>query len=765
MKKIVMALVSLLLSLNIQACGPYFPYSIFFSRDTTVAAPALNVYYSSSYGDHSKPFLPLEDYLKGNIGVLRPQLGIVFQWIAYRHLINMPLSSEENELLLMLANEESTPSTEIGTFEGIASEDQWVQVNKNLLNQEIPQPRGYASKQLHHGNETTWLSFENCTPDAFRSASKHLEEKVKSALESLSQIIGWSKNQQSVFQNCSLETDNVVLPEPLSTNATEDQKFDYEYQTAASYFYAMDYIKSAQLFEEISQQEKSPYKDISLYLVIRSHFRGVLYKQANPQMLFETFHRLQSQIEKSPFKESILGLYQHIYIKEYPLEWINAEANQLLSSAQKVSINTLKDLTYNVKFKRNFIKNEPVENLHEFWQWIQIFCLNRSYESALKKWKESLTLPWLIACLENAPLEAPDLKELIKAAQSIPVTSPAYVTVNYQMANIYAKQGRKSEALKLINTILESQHLALATKNRFLDLRASMAKTYEEFLKDIIQDSIDENNFLIQGSFFSSYPVLSNHRPFQSSKDFDWRFHFIDIEKVPTSFLSQANTFPWLPKKIQAQFLCVSWTRAVLLGNLTEAQRVASALTEKHNELKDSLTLFLEEKDPKRQMYIGHLIILRFPALSIFVYPIHWRTHEINWDTPEFQSIQLPLTKIDTQSGFRQNWWNEKLLEYCFQEKEPFFLTSSEKEIAHHEWQQLYEKLQNTPDYFCKLALEWFHNNPEDPLLPEMMHRCVQMSRYMEAPKSSYEVFEVLHKHFKGDIFTKKTPYHYWIPS
>jgi hypothetical protein len=71
-------------------------------------------------------------------------------------------------------------------------------------------------------------------------------------------------------------------------------------------------------------------------------------------------------------------------------------------------------------------------------------------------------------------------------------------------------------------------------------------------------------------------------------------------------------------------------------------------------------------------------------------------------------------------------------------------------------------------DYFCKRTIAWFNENPKDPLLPEMMHRCIQVSRYNKHYdassnlESSYTVFKLLHKHFKNSEYAKKTPFHYY---
>jgi len=53
-----------------------------------------------------------------------------------------------------------------------------------------------------------------------------------------------------------------------------------------------------------------------------------------------------------------------------------------------------------------------------------------STDHALAKWKESHSLPWLVACLSKASASTPNLSELLDAAAAIQPASPAFLTVS-----------------------------------------------------------------------------------------------------------------------------------------------------------------------------------------------------------------------------------------------------------------------------------------------------------------------------------------------
>ncbi len=190
---------------------------------------------------------------------------------------------------------------------------------------------------------------------------------------------------------------------------------------------------------------------------------------------------------------------------------------------------------------------------------------------------------------------------------------------------------------------------------------------------------------------------------------------------------------------------------------IDDVKEISSKLMEMEPQLKEPLTLFENETNPRRQYYIAHLLILRYPGFSLFVYPYAWRNKSTNW-----RHGGLDLSVIDTKSGLRENWWKDSVLKEVADAPIPSFVSQKESAIVNQEFKSLKERIPFKTDYFCKLAIQWFEEMPDDVLVPEIMYHCIQMSRYTYAPRSSYDVFELLHKHFKGNEYTKKSRYHYW---
>ena len=726
---------------SIEACGPRRFVPIFYSRDGGQYGTENK---HTSYGDITKPYVDFKGYIQGNLGVVRPQYGVFFLWIAYSNLTNKPFSSEEIDLLHKL-HAEKNDSSQSTDWKSIWNDSCCV-----ILQQRQKSISGFTSSRVQKGNNSELISFENCTDSAFQYALNRLEQIKKSHGEKSEILLQWVKSQQQVFENCDRSKTEVILPNNLQPTATPEQKNDYDYQVASSYFYAMDYEKSGKLFEEISNNSTSPYKDIALYLVFRSHFRNIIYKGASEKLFTEAYDRLKDTIEKAIYREDIKGLYHHIKLNDAAASAAFEIANEL---SNKFSGSLVHELRYHALTQGKLLEGDTKLD-NEFWEWRRLFKSKNGCSQALAYWRETKSPLWLIVVLETIPCDSKDLEELTKAAEAIPETSPAYLTVTYQIARLYCLKGDKENATKVIDKILVQTNLSLSTKNRFLDLRAALTKNFSNFLNTILQEPVDEDrdNESYQNHFL---PFLNEHHK-DLTKDFDWE-HFYEVQKVPVSSLKKASQSANIPQWLKSRLLIAAWVRSVLLTKMEDAKEIAHQLSETEPQLKESLNLFLSEQNPKRQHYIAHLLITRFPSFSILIYPNAWRNKAGGW-----RDCGLDHSKVDTKSGLRENWWKDGILKELTTTPLPSFLTQEEATNTEKEFKQLEENIPLKTNHFCQLAIQWFKEMPQDPLLPEMMHHCIQMSRHTYAPKSSYDVFKLIHKHFKDSKYAQKSRYHYW---
>ncbi|MDP4725475.1 MAG: hypothetical protein NWS47_04220 [Alphaproteobacteria bacterium] len=778
---------------HLHACGFHRDIPIFYSRDS--GQQQTNGGYKG-YGDIRHPYIPLKEYAAGNLGVVRPQYGYIYLWISYRYLIGKPLSKADIDLLLNVSR--------IDKKTRIAWNKEWTKEANRVLDQEHAIPDQYTSVTRQTSRKSSnFMSFENCVNDAFRFALARLDILRKKHADKSPVVINWIKAQQKVFENCSAASQNPILPEVLPIKAGIEEKHEYVYQIASSYFYAMDYEKSARLFEKITQDLTSPYKDIAAYLVMRSHYRNLIYRYEKPQapsestqvnmeeesnpwykiwyetllnhmpffnkqstpiphvekikngvnseekLFFETYAKLLRKIKQNPYREVIEGLYNAVQMMMQPNVVIKAIGDKLVDASCPLSKHLLDDFDYLVRTRPELAGSSPLDN--EFFEWRRLLRVKDGYKESYAYWKQKQSPLWLVAVLEKIPVEAPELKEVLMDAEKVEKGSSAYETVSYQRARLLIAIGDVVKGNALIDKIL-ADPIVLSTRNRFLDLR--IATSYPEFLQNILQKPVDPQD----RSLLPVYDV--EHKLAKKTElDFDWE-HFDNVQKAPVSIFLNAAAKKEFPDWLKENLLMAAFSRSVILGAEKYAVETAQQLRIIQPKLVESLELYLNEKDLKRRSFIGNLVILQYPKISIFVNPHSWRSIR--------NDQYLDLHAFDTKSGFRDQWWKDNVLKRCAEKPDVNFLSAEDQKAVSYELNALTEKLSNKTDYFCKVAIAWFSKNPKDPLLPEMMHRCIQMSRYNKHYdaksdlESSYRVFKLLHKHFKDDVYAKKTPFHYY---
>ncbi|ARN85205.1 hypothetical protein [Candidatus Nucleicultrix amoebiphila] len=720
------AIVSILQCSSIRACGPERCGAVFFDGIE-------DNYFSKEVGFN------VDQFLNGQLGVLHPRLSLLNLWVAYRYLSGKPLVEEEKSSFLeaydraypmgmpiveAVSGRVKKTKEEITSFPNANIE--WRQKAEEILGEKLDPLPTYAFFETQKGDKKTYVSFEDCPEEAFRSANAHLNQLITKYGSSSLVTKRWAKNQYKVFSNCS--AGDIVLPEPLESSVQQAELKDYAYQVAASYFYAADYLKSAELFEEISKDSSSPYRDIALYLTIRSYYRHYLYKEGTVEEFFKVFSRLSSDLKKGPYWREAQNIEQYMKIHLAPNVALQDLAKRITQANNPVETQNLEDLIYLYKTRGEFFKEQ------DFLDWIRLYRDDKDHQECYEMWKKTHSEPWLIAALEKISETSSPPEDLMNAALILAPSSPAYITSRYHLARIY-KEINPDTSHKIIEEVLQNDTLLHPVRNHFLVLKAKIAGDFETFLKSIIQQ-----------------PVLNTcDFHLKSDKDFSDDF-FLTLQQIPVSYFSKGLKINGLPLWLKERFLIAGWVRSVLLNRMNDAVKLQSKFDFFSPEIKKTLQKLKLTKNKKLQHWRGLYIIAHYPQLSIMVHPNYWR-----------RGFEKEASLVDTSSGFRDNWWDPRQLLAPYNPQK--FLSKDEQTIAFEEWSTLQEMFKNgTVDYFAKQALEWFKAYPKDPLVPEMLHYVVRMSHYMDAPESSLVAFNILHKYFKGHPFTLKTPYHYYVP-
>ena len=706
------------------ACGPYREnVPIFYGRDKHQKNGALSNLYPPV---NRSPYIKGSDFINGKLGILRPNMYTTHLLFAYYQLQGHKFSDATQKILNSFT--EGTPKTK---DKGVAYLKKW----EKIASEKVVEGGKWITFKTD-GKETT-IFIEPLSNDAYRYAVERFEKLEQKFGKDHSVVKQWVSNQQKVFKNCTHGA--LILPEKYQESGLEKE---FDYQVASSYFYAGEFEKAAQLFEVIAKDEQSEHKHIAYYLSFRSMCCNILVHDKDAASFFDKLKKEADAIKKAPYQKAISALQTQVLYKTDRKLLLTKLLEEFLNNADELTAQTMNDL-YFVFLATNF---DGIE--HEFTKWITMF--RKSATDAFAKWTETKNVLWLIASLSaaNQHTDKSILDQLISEAQKILVDDLAFESVMYYASALQIKCGKKEEALKNIDQALNQPDLDLATQNRFMDLKASIAESVSDFFESIVQTPVD--------LFVDSEMITYQRIPFYHSetfgedleKDFDWE-HVQTLKYFAVTDLIKGSENANLPNWLKERILISAFLKAVLLQKIPLAKEAATRLATLNEQYHSIFDEFISEANDARSHALGTYLIASDPGFCLFIYPKSYRPETID------KSKKLDL------DGLNDNWWDNRLLEDENMDNLQY-LGSDIRKSAQEEWLALKKAVLKRTEHLCRVALDWQKTHPKDPFIPEFLHWCVVMSRFGVAPKESKQVFVVLKNNYKGNPWEQKTKYHYY---
>lgn len=657
------------------------------------------------------------------------------------HIPFLPLMSDMESFLITYRYLEGKSNVNVDEFK--------------VLEEQI---ESYSKKWLELNNEIDQNEpYYPCTEDAARFAVEQFELKEKKYNNE--NFKTWLDNQNLVFKNCHSQE----LTLPLLPNQDDiDLNKDYDYQTAASYFYKSDYDKAIDAFTKISKDEQSPYQDISNYLIFRTLFHKKRDEGGNSNDFINKFNAEKTLIEKSQYAKDIYALNNYFTSRDEPRKRIYQLLDKLIN--EEFVENDLDELRYLKNIRHEYFRADIESSVdHPFIIWMSVWGNGRiTFSQTVNLWQQHKTLPWLMLVCEKITREDLPVKdEIINALKQITVGQPGYTMAQQYLAKLALISGDYLTSKQITEDMLNNKDLVLYEQNLFKYLHSFTAKSYETFLNDILTTKVIDNSQYYNDPENVAY-----------IKDFD-NLSFNNIQQVPVELLIKASNYD-LPLYLKQRFIAASFARYVVLDDMLKVDELIPKLIELIPELQEDFQLLGNMKDKQKSLFgflskknkqkalLAHLIIMRYPSLNIYVNNYQWRRGMKN------------QTYTSGIANFGNNWFGG--VSY---NKAPFstnFLNKEQKQQAQAELKDIEKNLKGgAVDYFCNKAIDAYKIKSD--LAPEMLHRCVHMSRYSRLPVSLYDdnysravvpssskkAFDILHKNFKNNIFTKKTPYHYYV--
>jgi hypothetical protein len=688
-----------------------------------------------------------EAFVRGGLGVLRPRFRRAYLAHAYRTFNRLPPPP-------------AAPAT-FGYASGIPVSDKvWREERDRILGPAIAPASPRTPRVVDYQTPL------NCLEDGYATAIRTLGARERRYGAGSQPLRDWVRAQDAVFANCD-ETP-LSLPEPASPTADALTKADRAYQTAAAYFYGMQFEEAARRFRAIGDDAASPWRPYGRYLAARSKIRlhtlAGFIDNAPPTALADAEQELLAVIDDpiaAPLRESARGLVQFVRLRLRPEAELSTAAARIAAS-EPLPCCAFDDFVYllngkvgdTVDYQYDAVVSNGVRDTHDLVDWVLAFQGqgDQARDRAVSRWQSTKSLPWLIAALSKLRGAHPAAAALLDAASGVPSSSPAFATVNFYRVRLLIDLDRQDEARAVLATLPEDVQpgASAETINLYRGQRLMLARSFDELFRAAPRMSL--------GSFLNADQ--------QSLPIFDEDAGVVFDERLPLDRLMAAAESTALPARLRARVAAAVFTRAILLNRHDRALAVAPILRTLVPELTSDLDRYVSETTDEGRRRAAILLILRTPGMTR---DIRGLDDSVSLDFPEprrtFDSW-LPVWWCGPQGGERGEAKSE-LIHLLYQSHIvpfPSFMTADEQAAASRELSEL-DRAGNAARYLAMAALEWAKQRPSDPEAAEALARIVNGWRRACRDEHDAELarrsFQALHRQFPNTQWARQTKYWY----
>lgn len=733
---------------SVLACGP-------FSLDTIFV-----------YTVH--PAFPLEEFAKGNIGVVQPSYARSYLYVAYRHLNNLPFTAREQKSLVELWDERLNTGWNLGEENWIK---EWLAARGKVAG--LPEP-AEIDVYRHREKPDEYETYLNCQKDAFDSAISTLNSRIAKFGVDSADVRAWIGAQDQVFANCS-EGQHIPAPAPAESN----QVFaaDRAYQIAAANFYAGNFDEARKGFEAIASDRHSQWQPIAPYLIARTLIRKA--SLGTEESKKESLSQAEAQLTRILIDQDLSAthaaanrLLDLVKNRLYPKRRLNELAEKLTGKNEDASLK--QDLWDYTLLLDQFLESDSGEAKtvtddellsNDLTNWIAAIEDQNvtAKQRVLDRWQKTHSQAWLIAAMTALEGNEPQVDDLISQATKIRPDSPAFPSSRFHAARLLVERGRTGEARTLLDQLLKENRSVFdqSSWNQLVALRMKLADSLGEFLSYAPRvpasfswnddgreiptgdsEVPDETKGVVGKPLFDREATIAINRTF------------------PLSVLKEAATVTTLPVHLRRDLVQAVWLRAVLLGDYKTADELAPVLKGLVPELSKFLNDFTAATQPDEKKFAAIYAWLKFPGMEPVV---------------DFGiGRQMPLSQQDT---YRDNWWCSGVYSDASDTEQetsssqsapakktwiPAFLSEAETSRGAREVKALVA-LGAAPNYLCRQVVQWGTRNRNDSRVPEALHLAVKSTRYgctdKETGRWSKAAFDLLHARYPTSTWAKQTPY------
>lgn len=589
---------------------------------------------------------------------------------------------------------------------------------------------------------TRWTFFLNCLDPAFKTAIATLQERQERYGPGSRELNEWLRGQTRVFEACSA---TVEAPPELDGSWPAELRADRQYQIAATDFYAMRYDAAAARFRRIAADTGSPWRAAAAFAVPRTTLRRGLFAEA----AFE-FRALLKNNDLLDFHPSAERLARYAEMRADT----EGEAKKIEATMRAKKLPTFPiDALLDVRWLAAKLEPNPERPLIYFLQSISNWRIPA--EAAYRQWEKAKTPTSLVVALIratealqgnnveiDATLSEAEHEALVEAAGKIGKNSATYLSARFYRAMLLDDAlGRAEEARKELDQLLADKNAKNYTQSdlqRLRHLRAHVARSWDELIDFGLLTPLGETDDI--GSVVNDIDVSGYNNELAEDERMWIPLTTTSINRFASlAEIARLQKNTALPKRYRRDLALSGFLRSALQGRDAEAETFAKAAETMDKELGALFTEWRGAADADRKKFAAVLLNLRQPGLSI--------------DLWESWGRNLPREEL---SSGRENWWCA-VSELAADRYRPAFLRGAEApDDAGFGWAA-------GPNHLGREVLAYAAKYPDDPRLPEALHRTVRATRlgcygepFAEVSKGA---FTLLHKRFPKTDWAKQTPY------
>lgn len=768
------------------ACAPEMPQAVLIS---------------GIHPDH-----PFKLFAAGHIGIVQRGWAKSYLCIAYRYLIGKPLSKTEQDSAVNLWHTRLRRANywAFNQKGGDKTED-YLTTRAKALGMSLTDRNGRQYGQLY-SKVDSFAYHTEIGDDAFVLANKTLKERVKQFGVKSAAVKEWIKAQDTIF---GINGDKIVVPPQLPKTASPLLRADRAYQIAAATFYLQDYKKAESLFKAISLDSTSPYQKLSEYLVLRSKERHVTkdsdVSNEDWTATTESLKKAAAKTTKTAERENVLNLLRPVsYVGRSSQETVIDLADSITKGTSQRFGGDVGDLTFLMdegagstdgtteeaekadsdynKFigKPDIIDWVRTTQTCSEWNWDEmeeqkkkrrLAEVTEQGQHALKKWRGTKTLPWLVSAVSALGLRSGENKDLFDAANKVTSNSPAFYTCKFYVIDSLIAANKKEEARKHLTAVLASKNLPPTTFNLFSAQMAAVASSPQEYLQHAVLKTSEEVTYTecVSSDLFKLAKLNSFHNETPA----------VDVE-VADDLNRNAPLALWVSlaqnRAVDSRFRAIisrtAWLRALLLGKQDVAVRLENDVAATNPRLAQSLATIRSSQPGAASKFAIACLVLRNYGMSPYLQGGAERNgssvDEFSYYNNNFwqpleekgkESDRYNYSTVDFQGNnamrdLVKEYWNPGLTGR---------LSAAEKKAVAAECKKIAD---NHPSLFLGQAvLDWAKSHPKDKHVPEMLYRVVKLPKWSgestTGSEFSKKAYLVLHGRYPGNAWTKKAVCYY----